>query len=331
MILQNEEKTLSEYACRAGNSKGRKIYEKPCEFRTDFQRDRDKILHCNFFRRLKHKTQVFLDPVSDECRTRLTHTLEVAQIARTISRALRLNEDLTEAIALGHDLGHTPFGHDGENVLNELMSKDGSGGFEHAEQSGRVVDFLEKEGKGLNLTAEVLEGIRLHNTDNAETLEGNVVHFADRIAYINHDIEDSISAKVLKREELPANIMEILGDNKSNRITTLIRSIVENSSGKIRYGTDIHDAFDKLRQFMFKNVYCAEFMKTEKEKARYIVKNLFGYYTANTDKLPLFYQNIAKDCSPNRAAADYVASMSDNFAIRRFSDIFLPHKWNGEI
>ena len=276
ITIDIENRTLSEYACKSGNSKGRDVYEEPCDTRTDFQRDRDRIIHCNAFRRLKHKTQVFLIPKSDHYRTRLTHTLEVAQIARTISRALRLNEDLTEAIALGHDLGHTPFGHDGERTLAALYS----GGFKHYQQSVRVVERIERDGRGLNLTKEVKNGILCHTNMTADTLEGVIVKFADKIAYINHDIEDAIRGGVLKQADLPDFPVRILGETKSQRITSLVKSIIENSmdKGEITYDETTKRAHDELREFMFQNVYYAAETNQEKGKACFIVEYLYNYY-----------------------------------------------------
>ncbi|MEG0616478.1 MAG: deoxyguanosinetriphosphate triphosphohydrolase, partial [Oscillospiraceae bacterium] len=260
---QIERETLSPYAALSCNTRGRAREEEPCPMRAAFQRDRDRIIHSKSFRRLKQKTQVFLSPEGDHYRTRLTHTLEVAQIARTIARALRLNEDLTEAIALGHDLGHTPFGHAGERALNELVQ----GGFKHYEQSVRVATVLEREGEGLNLTYEVLDGIRCHTKgDWAYTCEGKIVRYADHIAYMNHDIEDAISAGVLKQSDLPIKIIDVLGNTKSERITTLITDMVESSKEEIRFSTAINEQYQALRDFMYSTVYVDKVAKLEEQK-----------------------------------------------------------------
>ena len=282
-----EEIRLSKYATLSKNSKGRKTYEEKCTIRTDFMRDRDRIIHSKSFRRLKHKTQVFIAPEGDHFRTRLTHTLEVSQIARTLARALRLNEDLVEAISLGHDLGHTPFGHTGEKVLNSLNPH----GFDHSKQSIRVVDFLEhKENKiGLNLTYEVREGIIKHSGNNlSNTLEGQVVKYADRIAYINHDIDDAIRADIIKNEDLPEDCVVILGRTHGIRINTMIIDIINNSMDEkyILMSEEIDKATNKLRDFMFENVYLNKSAKSEEEKTEYIITELFNYYLKDLEKLP---------------------------------------------
>lgn len=321
-LEQNEKDFLSQYACLSTQSRGRDFNLEQCNIRTDFQRDRDRIIHCNSFRRLKHKTQVFLAPQSDHYRARLTHTLEVSQIARTISRALALNEDLTEAIALGHDLGHTPFGHTGEKVLNEILSN----GFKHNVQSVRTVEKLENKGKGLNLTVEVRDGILKHS-DSCEspiTLEGKVVRLADKIAYINHDIEDAIRAKVLTEEELPIECTQILGDNKSKRISTIINSVVTNSVDDIIMQQDVHNAHYQLKRFMYKNVYANPLAKSQDKKSEDIIKFLYEYFTENYDELPSLYHQIAELDSKEQAVADYIAGMTDTYAIEKFKDIFIP-------
>ena len=263
--LEIEELTLSENACHCANTRGRLREEPECDIRTAFQRDRDRILHCNAFRRLKHKTQVFLSPEGDHYRTRLTHTLEVSQIARTIARALRLNEDLTEAIALGHDLGHTPFGHAGERALNEIYD----GGFRHYEHSLRVVDKLEKGGRGLNLTFEVRDGIFRHTTgEQAVTLEGRIVRLADKIAYLNHDIDDAVRAGVMAESDIPLDVRTTLGESKSKRIDTLVRSVIDNSTDTIAMALDVEQALSELNRFMFKNVYTNPVCKGEEKKGR---------------------------------------------------------------
>lgn len=319
------EKTMfSKYAALSESSKGRIRPEKECEIRTCFQRDRDRIIHSNSFRRLKHKTQVFLSPEGDHYRTRLTHTLEVSQIARTVARALRLNEDLTEAIALGHDLGHTPFGHAGERALNEVFS----GGFKHYEQSLRVVDMLEKNGKGLNLTYEVRDGILCHTTGKeADTLEGRIVKLADRIAYINHDIDDAIRAGVLCEEDIPKYITDVLGNNKSKRINTLVLSAIENSTDDIKLSAEIKEPFDELHSFMFKNVYTNVKCKGEEHKAQTLIKNLFEYFSENPQELPALYQKAVELEGSERAACDYVASMSDRYVIKIYNELFIPTSW----
>lgn len=319
-----EKSTLSEYACKSTDSKGRKVYEVPCDIRTDFQRDRDRIIHCNSFRRLKHKTQVFLIPKSDHYRTRLTHTLEVSQIARTIARALRLNEDLTEAIALGHDLGHTPFGHDGERTLDQLFP----GHFKHYEQSKRVVEIIEKNGEGLNLTEEVIDGILCHTNSTAKTLEGQVVKFSDKIAYINHDIEDAIRGGVLRQEDLPEEPIRILGITKSQRITTLIKSVIANSKDTIQYDEVTRKAHDELRKFMFDNVYFAPRTNSEKGKACYIVEFLYKYFTASPEKMPDLYIGFARQYGTERAVCDFISGMTDDFAVDYFKELCIPKSWS---
>lgn len=316
--------TLSEYACLSKFGGKRKHPESECPIRTAFQRDRDRILHCNSFNRLKHKTQVFLAPVGDHYRTRLTHSLEVSQIARTISRALKLNEDLTEAIALGHDLGHTPFGHSGESVLNELCSC----GFKHYLQSVRVVDYIEKNGQGLNLTYEVKNGIACHTNKIASTREGYIVRLADKIAYINHDIDDSIRAGVLTEEMLPNSATDILGHTKSERITTLIMSIVNNGAENIHMSPDIQKAHDELRAFMFENVYNNSIAKSEESKSKAVVEKLYLYYFKNPDKMPEDYKNIMNRFSKERAVCDYIAGMTDGYAINLYKELFIPKSWH---
>lgn len=324
-ITEKESLILSEYACKSVDSRGRRVYEKPCDYRTDFQRDRDRIIHCNSFRRLKHKTQVFLIPHSDHYRTRLTHTLEVSQIARTISCALGLNEDLTEAVALGHDLGHTPFGHDGERVLNSLLPN----GFAHNYQSRRVVEVLEKDGKGLNLTYEVIDGIVCHRERSPEpiTREAWVVRFSDKIAYINHDIEDAIRAGVITQNSLPKEPIDILGSTKSERITSLVGSIVDNGAEKIGFDERTKNAFAELKDFMFKNVYRAKATVAEKDKAAFIIEYLFGYFVKNKDKMPQLYLDIAERDGIEIAAGDYISGMTDEYAVNYFSSLCIPQGW----
>lgn len=325
-----EEISLSEYASLSKNSRGRKLIEEKCSIRTDFQRDRDRIIHSKAFRRLKHKTQVFIAPEGDHFRTRLTHTLEVAQIARTLARALGLNEDLVEAIALGHDLGHTPFGHTGERVLNNLNPK----GFKHNIQSLRVVDFLEqRNGKnGLNLTYEVRDGIENHSgRGNPQTIEGQVVKHADRIAYINHDIDDAIRAGVIMEEDLPKECIETLGNTHGERINNMILDIIRNSMEKntITMSEDIGELTNRLRNFMFDNVYLNKKAKSEEYKAEYIIEQLFYFYLENEDKLPeehlKIYENI--DCEIEDIICDYIAGTTDRYIVNLFNKIFVPKPW----
>lgn len=325
--MENERLTLSEFACKSADSRGRAVFEQPCDFRTDFQRDRDRIIHCNAFRRLKHKTQVFLIPHSDHYRTRLTHTLEVSQISRTVARALGLNEDLTEAIALGHDLGHTPFGHDGERVLNELLPD----GFAHNEQSRRVVEIIEKDGAGLNLTFEVVDGIVGHRGSSKKpaTREGMVVRFCDKIAYINHDIEDAIRGGVISQRDLPDYPLKVLGDTKSERITTLVKSLVYNSGEEIKMDASVQRAHDELREFMFERVYHAQPTIAEKDKAGFIIDYLYRYFLRDKDKMPALYLNLAERFGLERAVGDFISGMTDDYAVNYFKELCLPKGWNG--
>lgn len=321
---QLEKKALSEYACLASESMGRIRAETKCPLRTDFQRDRDRIIHCNAFSRLKQKTQVFLNPTGDHYRTRLTHTLEVSQIARTISRALRLNEDLTEAIALGHDLGHTPFGHAGEAVLNEISP----GGFRHYRQSLRVVDYIEKDGRGLNLTYEVRDGILKHTDDIAVTKEGYIVRLADAIAYINHDIEDAVRAGVIQNEDLPEDVVKVLGKTKSQRITSLVSSLVKNGADKIRFDPEIEYAQERLKDFMFINVYKNPKCKSEESKAKIMIEKLYRYFLERPEKLPEEYLRLADRFDKNTAVCDYVAGMTDKYCTNLFIELYVPKGWN---
>jgi dGTPase len=320
-----EKQNLSKYAALSINSKGRLVEEAKCEIRTDYQRDRDRILHSKAFRRLKHKTQVFISPEGDHYRTRLTHTLEVSQIARTIARALRMNEDLTEAIALGHDLGHTPFGHAGEKILDEIYP----GGFKHNEQSLRVVDILEG-GKGLNLTHEVRDGILNHTASlRAETLEGRIVSFSDRIAYINHDIDDAIRGGILEASSIPKECMDILGYTHNQRINTMIKDIINESIDKneIMMSSNVLQATNQLRKFMFDNVYIGSSAKIEEKKAKNIVKELYEYYIQNPDKIPAASFGENGNANIERDVCDYIAGMSDRFAINMFTELFIPSPW----
>lgn len=315
--------TLCEDAC-ISKSTGRRVRpEAKCPIRTEFQRDRDRILHCNAFRRLKQKTQVFLSPVGDHYRTRLTHTLEVSQIARTIARAFRLNEDLTEAIALGHDLGHTPFGHSGEDILNEICPY----GFKHYLQSVRVVDYIENNGKGLNLTYEVKNGIACHTNKVAVTKEGYIVRLADKIAYINHDIDDAIRAGMLKEDDLPKSATDILGHSKSQRITTLIMSIIQNGVSDIHMSDDVKKAHDELRAFMFANVYKNSVAKAEEVKAKALVEKLYMYFLRNPENMPEEYKIIMSKFDKERAVCDYIAGMTDVYAVNLYNELFIPKGW----
>ena len=320
--LEIEEKTLSDHAFLCKNTKGRLVQEGECPVRTAFQRDRDRIIHCAAFRRLKHKTQVFLSPDSDHYRTRLTHTLEVSQIARTIASALGLNETLTEAIALGHDLGHTPFGHAGERALNSVFPE----GFKHYEQSLRVVDKIEK----LNLTYEVRNGIVCHTRgEEAETLEGRIVKLADKIAYINHDIDDAIRGGVISEGNLPAEAKRFLGDTKSQRINTLVMSAIENTVDTIQLDRDVQSAFDILHDFMFERVYTNPVCKGEESKAIALVQQLYEFFSTHPDELPNEYIQIAWNEGAERAAVDYIAGMTDSYALKVFGNYFIPSGWNG--
>ena len=322
---QNERLILCDKAMFSSETSGRKLPETESDLRTCYQRDRDRIIHCKAFRRLKHKTQVFLSPESDHYRTRLTHTLEVAQIARTIARALRLNEDLTEAIALGHDLGHTPFGHAGERALQELTST----GFTHYEQSVRVCEKIEKNGKGLNLTAEVLDGILRHTRgEEAHTLEGRIVRTADRVAYINHDIDDAVRAGVIAESDIPRDIAAALGDTKSHRINTLVESIVKNSDNTIKMDAETEKYYDKLHEFLFESVYKNPVAKSEETKVSGIVEGLIKYFFKNPEKMPEEYLKIAAAEGKERAVTDYIAGMTDHYAVTVFSDIYIPKAWS---
>jgi len=321
---KNERLILSDYAMLCENSKGRRVWEEKCALRTDFQRDRDRIIHSRSFRRLKHKTQVFLSPELDHYRTRLTHTLEVAQIARTLARALRLNEDLTEAIALGHDLGHTPFGHAGERAINDLVDFE----FTHYEQSVRVCEKLEKNGKGLNLTLEVLDGILCHTKGEwSKTLEGRLVRLSDRIAYINHDIDDAIRAGVISANDIPDTITDYLGDSKSKRINTLVSSVVNNSGKEIKMDEETEKYYNMLHEFLFEAVYKNPVAKSEETKVLGIVEGLYTYFINNPEKMSPEYLKICEDEGCDRAVADYIAGMTDHYAITVYQNIYIPKSW----
>lgn len=325
MAEDNEKRILCEKACLSCNSKGRTVFEDECSIRTCFQRDRDRIIHSQAFRRLKHKTQVFLSPSGDHYRTRLTHTLEVSQIARTIARALSLNEDLTEAIALGHDLGHTPFGHAGERALNELCSC----GFKHYEQSVRVVDRLEKNGKGLNLTDEVKNGILCHTKgEEAYTLEGQIIRIADKIAYINHDIDDAIRADVMAEEDIPLALRMQLGMTKSQRINNMVLDVIHSSNDKIRMSDECYTAFLELHDFMFTAVYTNPVCKGEETKAVDMLNKIYAHYITHIEDMPRNYVAIAENDGEERAVCDYIAGMSDVYALKIFNQLFVPMFWH---
>ncbi len=322
---QIERETLAPRATRSGESRGREREEPPDPLRTCFQRDRDRIVHAKAFRRLKHKTQVFLAPEGDHYRVRLTHTLEVSQIARTAARALRLNEDLVEAIALGHDLGHTPFGHLGEQALTPFLERP----FRHNEQSLRIVDHLENDGRGLNLTQEVREGILHHPwaMPPPETLEAQVVRVADRIAYINHDIDDAVRAGVLGADEMPGRAMGVLGRTHGERINTLVSDLVDRSvdAPQIGLSEEVFRALDELREFMFERVYLRDEARSEQEKAIGLVRALFAYYLDHPEAVPAEYHRAPGDL-PTRIA-DYIAGMTDRYALRMYEQLFLPQGW----
>lgn len=327
-LEQMESEILSPFATLNTNSKGRKTKEVPCDIRPDFQRDRDRIIHSKAFRRLKNKTQVFLSPKGDHYRTRLSHTLEVSQISRTIAKALRLNEDLVEAIALGHDLGHTPYGHAGEAALNDTAPC----GFEHSEQSVRVCEFLEKDGMGLNLTFEVLDGIKNHQTKSMpSTPEGQIVRIADKVAYVSSDIDDAIRAGILTSEDIPKRILDELGDSVRKRINTLTHDLIINSIGKpvISMSDEKKEALTELRAFLFSNVYTNELAKSEEVKAKLMIKNMYEYYFENEKKLPIKYQNMINNLgqSKDRVICDYISGMTDLYANEQFSGIYIPLAW----
>lgn len=325
-LEEREIENLSPYATRSKDSKGRKREESQCDIRPVFQRDRDRILHCKAFRRLKQKTQVFLLPEGDHYRTRLTHTLEVSQNARTIAKALRLNEDLVEAVALGHDLGHTPFGHAGERALNNVYH------FSHSEQSLRVVDSIEKEGKGLNLTWEVRDGILNHQTAGIpHTLEGGVVRLSDKLAYIYHDMDDAIRGGILTEEDIPADIRDILGNSCKERLNTLIHDVITNSmdSPEIHMSPAIDRAMKDLRKFMFENVYLNPKAKGEEDKAVHMIEQLFEYYVRHPEKLPKQFRDALEktDNTREQIVCDYIAGMTDSYAVKKFHDYFVPGAW----
>ena len=332
-IIEEKEKYLIiEHGILSKNSMGREKSEKLDEIRTCFMVDRDRIIHSKAFRRLKHKTQVFIKTFGDHYRTRLTHTLEVAQIARTIGKSIGLNEDLIEAIALGHDIGHVPFAHNGEEFLNSILPN----GFKHNENSIRVLTKIEKEGKGLNLSKEVLDGILYHSnfkskTKMASTLEGQIVKYSDKIAYVNHDIEDSIRAGLLTDKELPQNCIKILGYTGSSRINTLVKDCiyatlenVKKDAIRVSLSEDIEKALIGLRDFMFQNIYLGEKLKDERKKAMFILEQVFMYFLRNEQELPSFYRKIVEQESLYQGVADYISGMSDDYCLSVFSEKFVP-------
>ena len=326
-LEQRERETLSPYAALSSESRGREKPLEPDPIRTDFQRDRDRIIHSKAFRRLMHKTQVFLSPEGDHYRTRLTHTLEVAQIARTMAVALDLNENLTEAIALGHDLGHTPFGHSGERALNEVCPF----GFRHYEQSLRVVDILERDGEGLNLTWEVRNGILRHtNGEPAATLEGQLVKLADHFAYAHHDFEDAVRAGVLTEDAVLPEIREILGDTATKRLSTMVSSVIENSGETIGMDPDIEAAAGLLEDFMFDVVYTNPAARSQEQKVHHLVTSLYQFFSETPGAMPAEYQKIALRDGLDRAVCDYISGMSDRYAIKTYNDFFVPKGWNKE-
>lgn len=325
MLMERERETLSPYACLSENTKGRDYPIDQCTMRTEFQRDRDRIIHCKSFRRLMNKTQVFLCPEDDHYRTRLTHTLEVTQIARTVARGLCLNEDLVEAAGLGHDLGHPPFAHAGERAMQECFAPD----FTHYAQSLRVVEKLERGGLGLNLTFEVRDAIVNHSGDNiACTLEGRILKFADRIAYINHDIDDAIRAKILCADEIPKELTDVLGDTHSKRIGTLVDSLITNSTGKndIVMDPEIQRAMNSLREFLFEHVYRNPEAKGEEGRAMDMLIRLYEYFVRNPDKMPAEC-NLREEDDIGRRVCDYICGMTDRYAINTFERIFVPKVW----
>ena len=328
-LEQLEKQNLSRYAAFSADSKGRRKPEEQCDIRPVYQRDRDRILHSKSFRRLKDKTQVFLTPEGDHYRTRLTHTLEVSQNARTVAKALRLNEDLVEAIALGHDLGHTPFGHAGERALNAVYS----GGFDHAKQSVRVVDLLEKGGQGLNLTYEVRDGILNHQTKgHPTTLEGCIVRYCDKIAYIHHDMDDAIRGGILTEADVPKDICEVIGYSTGERLDTFIHNLITNSydSNQIKMSPDVDEAMKKIRQFMFEHVYTNSDAKAEESKAEMLVQTLFNYYRHHIELLPNDLRALIDIGEPEEmVVCDYIASMTDRFAISKYEEIYIPKSWHG--
>jgi len=325
---------LSQRAQRSAASRGRDCPEEPCTLRTPYQRDRDRIVHSKSFRRLKHKTQVFISPEGDHYRTRLTHTLEVAGIARTVARALRLNEDLVEAISLGHDLGHTPFGHAGEAVIDQMLRRLGAGGFRHNEQSARVVEVLENDGRGLNLTWEVRDGIRHHSGETRPaTLEGRIVHFADRIAYVNHDIDDALRAGLITSTDLPGGPVALLGETGSDRIDALVHDLVDCSdeSGAISQTPAVGGALDDLRAFLFQTVYARSLQEAGEQKVQQLITQLMEYFLDHVESLPVAPAATGDPAADRlellRSVTDHVAGMTDRYAQRMYLDLFVPKCW----
>jgi len=326
-IEEKEYQELSHYAAHSGDSKGRKRAETECDIRTIYQRDRDRILHSKAFRRLKDKTQVFLAPQGDHYRTRLTHTLVVSQTARTIAKALSLNEDLVEAIALGHDLGHTPFGHAGEEALNNMSE----GGFTHYEQSVRVVELLEKNGNGLNLSWEVIDGILNHQMDTLPaTLEGQVVRLCDKISYMFHDMDDAERAGIITEDAIPITIRMVLGGSTKERLNSLIHDIITNSYDKecIAMSPEAKEAMDRLREIMFEQVYRSPIAKKEEGKAKQMLSDLYRYYMENPEPMTAEYQELIQSGEPlDRVVCDYISGMTDQYSIDKFEEIFVPFGW----
>lgn len=328
-FIEREKSTLSEYAFLTSNTRGRDYPYTPCNIRTEFQRDRDRIIHSESFRRLMNKTQVFLAPVGDHYRTRLTHTLEVTQVARIIARALRLNEDLCEAAALGHDIGHTPFGHAGEDAMRKCYDPN----FAHYTQSLRVVEKLENNGEGLNLTWEVRDAIVNHTGKHmASTLEGVIVKYADRIAYINHDIDDACRAGILTVEDIPSDLRKTLGDTHSKRINSLVTAVITASKDKpeISMTPEIGEAMDKLRDFLFESVYRNPIAKSQENKSKELLIRLFEYYVKNPEKMPELYYRNTRDEPVERCVCDFISGMTDRYAIETYRELFIPEVWRGK-
>lgn len=326
LFCEREKNFLSPYAFLTSESRGRDYPSVPCRNRTEFQRDRDRIIHSKAFRRLMHKTQVFLFPVDEHYRTRMTHSLEVCQIARIIARALRLNEDLCEAAALGHDIGHTPFGHAGESVMQECFDPS----FTHYKQSVRVVEKLEKNGEGLNLTWEVRDAIMNHaGSDVASTLEGRIIKYADRIAYINHDIDDAVRAGIMSVDDIPAEILNVVGRGHGERINAMVKSVIDASTDRpeITMTAEVGEAMNELRDFLFEKVYFNPIAKGEEKKAKVMLRELFAYYKAHPWEMPEFYYKNTENESVERCVCDFISGMTDRYAIDSFKKIFIPSVW----
>ncbi|MBE6655661.1 MAG: deoxyguanosinetriphosphate triphosphohydrolase [Ruminococcaceae bacterium] len=329
LFLKREKEVLSPFAFLTAETKGRRLSSAPSPYRTEFQRDRDRIIHCKSFRRLMHKTQVFFAPMDEQFRTRMTHTLEVTQIARSIARALRLNEDLTEAIAMGHDLGHTPFGHAGEEAMRLCFDP----AFAHYEQSLRVIDFLEKNGKGLNLTYEVRDGIVNHTGEHmASTLEGVVVKYADRIAYINHDLDDAFFAGILSKNDIPRPLAPFFAGEYSDRVDTMVNAVIEASVDQPEIGmtSEIGEAMEEMRRFLFTHVYKNSPAKTEEKKAVELLCRLYEYYAAHPEEMPPFYRDHLETEGVSRMVCDYISGMTDQYAIATYRTLFIPEVWKGK-